>query len=308
VRYAAILVIILSWSSLATAGVINVEFKFTPFTGDPIKNNQVETVPGKAKVFINNALLNEQQVDRQMVSVIFEEREIAPSVWVPTAQLGPRLRKGKNIIRIEFEPTQTKAAYKASLSWASVTDQTTKQEGPGRYQETNQADQGAETKPTVGKVILQREFTADFATDLAWHHYPQIASLSSEDKQRIAALINERVKAFKPDFAGVYRLLQGKEEIKVEEVRKARCVEKAYTVGLRIGVPARDQFDFITTGNAEVVVQRKGGDLYLLENQKLLNRVGDDDMQMCAGIALYIAYPPRLAVVRTPSGAWEAVY
>jgi hypothetical protein len=39
-----------------------------------------------------------------------------------------------------------------------------------------------------------------------------------------------------------------------------------------------------------------------------LERVGDDDMQMCAAMALYVAYPPRLAVVRTPSGGWEVVY
>jgi hypothetical protein len=29
---------------------------------------------------------------------------------------------------------------------------------------------------------------------------------------------------------------------------------------------------------------------------------------MCAGVALSIAYPPHLAFVRAPAGAWELVY
>ncbi len=39
---------------LTRAAVINVEFKFTPFIGDPAKDMEVMTVPGKAVVFINN--------------------------------------------------------------------------------------------------------------------------------------------------------------------------------------------------------------------------------------------------------------
>jgi hypothetical protein len=308
VRSTAIFILILSWCSLATAGVINVEFKFTPFIGDPVKNSQVETVAGKARVFINNVMLAEQEVSKQTVPVIFEEREIAPSVWVETAGLKSRIRKGKNIIRIEFEPVESKAVYDARLAWSSVTNQTTKQEEPGRYQETNQTGQGHDTKRAVGKVTFEREFTADFATDLPWHHYPSVTSLSSEDKQRLVTLINDRLKFFKPDFAGLYRFLETIEGINVNEVRKAKCLDKAYAVGIRIGAPARDQVDFVTTGNPEVVLQRRGGDLFAFENKNLFERVGDDDMQMCAGMALYMAYPPRLTVVRSPSGAWEVVY
>jgi hypothetical protein len=307
-RTIAVFIIILSWFSLATAATINVEFKFTPFRGDPAKNDQVETVPGKARVYINNIMFAEQEVRQQMVPVMFKEREIAPSVWVPAASLGPRLRKGKNLIRIEFDPAQGKAAYNARLAWASVTDQTTKQEELGRYQATNQADEGAETKQAVGKVTFQREFVADFAADLPWHHYPPVTMLSNEDKQRLTILINERVKAFKPDFSGIYRLLEGTEGINVKEIKKAKCLDKAYAVGIKMSAPARDQFDFITTGSPEVVVQRKSGELFALENQNRLERVGDDDMQMCAVIVLNIAYPPRLTVVRSPSGAWEVVY
>lgn len=306
-RWTTTLILILSWCSLATAGVINVEFKFTPFVGDPAKNDKVETAPGNARVFINNVILAEQEVGQQTVPVLFEEREIAPSVWVEAAGLGPRIRKGKNTIRIEFEPAKGNAAYKARLAWASVMDQTTKQEQPGRYRETNESGQGATTKAAVGKVVLEREFEADFAADVPWHRYPPVTSLTDADKQRLMTLANDRIKAFRPDFSGVYRLLNGKADLKVEEMRKAKCVDKAYTVGIRIGTPARDQFEFLTTGNPEVVVQRKGGDLFVFENKERLERL-DDDLQMCAGVALYVAYPPRLVAVRSPSGAWEVVY
>jgi len=29
---------------------------------------------------------------------------------------------------------------------------------------------------------------------------------------------------------------------------------------------------------------------------------------MCAGMALYSAFPSRMVVVRNPAGVWEAVY
>jgi hypothetical protein len=56
------LLLLLSWCSSAGAGVANVEFKFTPIVGDPSTAGQVETVPGKASVFINNVLTADQEV------------------------------------------------------------------------------------------------------------------------------------------------------------------------------------------------------------------------------------------------------
>jgi len=159
----------------ASAAVINVEFKFTPFLGDPEKSKEVETVPGKARVFLNNVPIAQQDVRKDKVPVLFEEREIAPSVWVPMASIGPGLRKGKNKIRIEFEPTDPKLAYRAQLRWASVTDGETKTEEGGRVTATNQSGEGVEDKPSKGKSVLEREFTADFAKDLAWHHDPAVA-------------------------------------------------------------------------------------------------------------------------------------
>ena len=108
---------------LAPAAVINVEFKFTPFSGDPAKDETVTTVPGKAAVFINNVPFTEQEVREEEVPVLFEQHEVAAAVWVPMSSVGPVVRKGKNKIRIEFTPNDTTKTYRAQLRWASVMDE-----------------------------------------------------------------------------------------------------------------------------------------------------------------------------------------
>ena len=39
------LVLLLFWPSLAAAGILNVEFKFTPFLGDPARLRQSKPYP-----------------------------------------------------------------------------------------------------------------------------------------------------------------------------------------------------------------------------------------------------------------------
>lgn len=152
---------LLLWSSWTGADVLSVELKFTPYLGDPAKADQVETVPGKARVLLNNVPVAEQAVDRREVPVLFDDREIGPAVWVPVGSLGPAVRKGKNTLRIEFEPTDARTPYQAQLRWAEVTDQTF--EGEGKT--TNQSGEGAETKEGRGKLSFELEFVADFAAD-----------------------------------------------------------------------------------------------------------------------------------------------
>ena len=57
--------LLMAAASLAPAAVINVEFKFTPFVGNPAKDEKVTTVPGKADVFINNVPFAEQDVQKE---------------------------------------------------------------------------------------------------------------------------------------------------------------------------------------------------------------------------------------------------
>jgi hypothetical protein len=297
--------VVLLWSSAAAAKVINVEFKFTPFVGDPAKADQVETVAGHARVFLNNVPIAEQPVGQQEVPVLFEAREIAPSVWVPVDSLGSAVRKGKNTFRIEFQPADAKAPYRAQLRWASVNDASTAKGAPGRHASTNQSNEGVEDKRATGTVIFEREFIADFAADQPWHHYPAVTALSDGDKQQLTALVKARVDAFKPDFANLYAVLRGNEKIDVPALQQAKCLDKAYAAGVRIVAVPPEQIDFTTTGSSAVIVRSKTESLYSPADPAAFEKITDDETQMCISMALFGAYPPKLVVVRAPSGAWE---
>lgn len=293
---------------LARAAVINVEFKFTPFLGDPAKDEKVKAVPGKAAVFINNLPFAEQEVRADELPVLFEAHEVSTAVWIPISSAGPVVRKGKNKIRIEFTPNDAAKPYRAQLRWASVMDTATEEEEPGMTRSTNQANEGVDDRKDLkGKVIFEREFTADFALDLPWHHYPPVTSLTEEDKQKIAALLKTRAEWFQPDFAGLYKALEENESLKVDDVRKAQCLEAVYKAGVRLTPPAAGELNFTTTGGPEVVVTKKTGTLFGLD-EKTFAPIKDEETQMCAGIALSMIYPGKLMAVRKPDGAWDIVY
>lgn len=294
-------------SSFASAAVINVEFKFTPFIGNPAADKEVTTVPGKAQVFINNVPFAEQDVHEEKLPVLFDEHEVGPAVWVPMSSAGPVVRKGKNKIRIEFTPNDSKKSYRAELRWASVTDQPTEESGSGRMSATNQANEGVdERKEVKGKVTFEREFTADFALDRPWHHYPAVTTLTEEDKQKIATLLKTRAEWFQPNFAALYKSIEHNDSLKVDDVRKAQCIEAAYKSGVRVVAPPAGELNFATTGGPEVVVTRTSGTLFGF-TEKTLAGLKDGEAQMCAGIVLSTVYPRRMGVVRKPDGAWEIV-
>ncbi len=301
-------IVLLCWSPASMADVLNVEFKFTPYTGDP-KQDEVQTVPGKARVFINNVPVAEQDVTRSTVPVIFDERQIAPSVWVPVESMGPVVRRGKNTIRIEFQPSDPKAPYHGQLTWASVTDQVTEGESAdGSFSSSNQADEGKEDKPVTGKLVFERSFEAGFAKDEPWHHFPAVSDLPQADRIALAEVVKARGTGFGPDFAGVYRALEGKQGLQLDEIRKAKCLDAAYAAGVRISPVAFEQLDFVVTGGPEVLVRGKKGALYDFGAKSAFEKIKGEDAQMCAGVVISIAYPAQLAFARSPSGEWLAVY
>lgn len=303
--------LLLSYSALASAETLNIEFKFTPFIGEPAKADHVETVPGKASVFINNVPVAEQDVHENTVPVLFDEREIAAAVWVPAASMGPALRRGKNTIRIEFVPTNTKASYDAQLRWATVTDQVTRTaKGPGQVTATNQSDEGADSKKATGKVIFEREFVADFAADLPWHHFPPVTALTDADKQQLAAVVAARAESFKPDFSTVYRLLKEANtpgmQLDVDGIQKAKILDKGYKAGIRVVAPVADKLDFVLTGNPEVLIRSTTGRLFRID-PKAFGRLKGEELQMGLAMVLGVLYPPQLVAVRDAAGKWAAV-
>lgn len=294
------------WSAASMAAVINYEVQFTPFTGDVAKS-EVQTVAGKAFVYLNNVPIADVDVEKKSVPVLFDNREIAAAVWVQAKSLGTLVRKGKNVLRIEFVPADAKAAYQARLQWNEVSDQVKEERSGGTVRSTNRGGQGMETKKGQGKVAFEKTFSGDFAADVPWHQYPGVAALSDDDKQKLAALVKERADAFKPNFDGVYKILATRPELQVAEIRKIGCLQKAHAAGVRIAAPAAADLVFTTTGGSAVVVERKGGGLYPFD-EKTFARIKGEQVQMCAGVALSVAYPPRLIVARTPEGRWEAVF
>ncbi len=301
------LAIFLVATSVASAAVINVEFKFTPFIGDPATDKQVTTVPGKAQVYINNVPFAEQEVHEDKLPALFDEHEVGPAVSVSMSSSGAVVRKGKNKIRIEFTPNDAAKTYRAQLRWASVLDSAAEEVAGGSGEATNQTDEGVDDRKALkGKVVFEREFTADFALDLPWHHYPAVTSLSEVDKEEIAALLQTRAGWFQPDFASVYKAIEENESLKVDDVRKAQCLEASYKAGVRVTTPPAGDLDFTRTGGPEVVVTRKGGSLFGLD-EKTFAAVKDEETQMCAGMVLATVYPGRLGFVRKPDGTWETV-
>lgn len=292
----------------ARAAVVNVEVKFTPYVGDPAKKRTVETVPGVAAIFLNGVPYAEQPVRQDEVPVQFEGREMAPAVWLPVESLGPAVRKGKNTIRIEFTPADPKTSYKARLAWASVNDEETTGEKDGKRTATNVAAPGQEEKSGTGKLVLEHTVDASFAADVAWHHYPPITTLGDDDKQKLAALALKRANAFQPDFADVYRVLEGDPRLDVARIKGAKCIEAAYAAGVRLDAPKADDLEFVTTNQPEVVVRRKGRHLYAPTDASAFAKIEGEEQQMCAGIALSLAFPPKLVAVRGPDGTWKVVY
>jgi hypothetical protein len=147
---------------------------------------------------------------------------------------------------------------------------------------------------------------ADFALDLPWHHYPAVKDLSESDKQNIAALLKTRADWFQPDFSALYKAIEENDSLKVDDVRSTHCLEAAYKAGVRVDAPAVADLNFATTGGPEVIVTRKTGTLFGLD-EKTFAAVKDEGTQMCAGMVLASVYPGRMGFVRKPDGAWETV-
>ena len=293
----------------ASATVVNVELKFSPYVGTPAKEDKVESVAGVAAIFLNGVPYGEQPVQKESLPVLFKEREIGPSVWIPVDSLGPVVRRGKNTIRIEFVPVDEDVSYRGRLSWASVTDEENTAAEDGKTMATNQTGTGREEKSGKGRMIFEREIVADFAPDLPWHHYDGVKSLSDDDKKKLAALVMKRVGVFKPDFKGFYEILGRNERVELSKIKAAKCVDAAHAAGVKIDAPKAEELAFVTTGNPEVMITRKDGKLFRPANPESFAKIkGGEEIQMCAGIALSLVFPPQLVVVRDPEGAWSVAY
>ncbi len=56
------------------SAVTNVEFTFTPYTGEAAKADRVDIVAGKVRVLLNNVPIAEKDVPASKAPVLFEDR------------------------------------------------------------------------------------------------------------------------------------------------------------------------------------------------------------------------------------------
>jgi hypothetical protein len=295
----------LAFATIAPAAVMNVEFKFTPFSGDPARDKEVTMVPGKAEVFINNVPIAEEELREEKLAITPESHDVGPGVAVPISSAGSVVRKGKNKFRLEFRPNDAAKFYDAQLRWSFLSDQPTHDLGPdGSGSLTNEGVD--DRKSTKGKVVFERDFTAAFALDFPWHHYPAVTSLTEDDKKKIVALLQARVAWFQPNFSALYKAIEDDESLKADDVRKAQCLEAAYKAGVRVSAPQAGELNFTMTGGPEVMVARENGTLFGLD-EKTFAGVQDEETQACASVVLASVYPGRIGAVHKPDGAWEIV-
>lgn len=302
--------LLMVWSTASLAKVINFEIKFTPFVGNPATDDSVKTVSGTAQVFLNDVLISEQELQSRDQPVLFDEREIGSEIWLPVASLGPLVRQGKNTVRIESTAADGAMPFRTQLSWAEVNDQSTETQTEGGFSATNQSGEGKEIKEAQGKIVMEKDFSADFASDLPWHHLPAITSLSEDDKQQLLKLVNDRAELFKPKFEGLYKILERPHpgiELDLAQIRSSGCLDKAYQAGVRVAVRTLDDMELKLSGHQEVVVKGKSDALYPFKEADFAKIKGDEN-QMCAGMALSIAYPPQMIVVKNAAGAWEVIF
>lgn len=287
------------------ANVTNVEFTFSPFTGEHLKADRVDIVAGKLRVLLNNVPIAEKIVEAAKAPVMFEDRQVGGPIWITAQSFGPTLRKKGNLLRIEFEPANAKAPYTTQLRWAFVSDGITETASAGKHTSTNMMGEGKEEKSVTGKVVLEKGFDADFAPDRPWHKYPEVTSLSDADRLSLTALLQKRLAAYQPASADAYKFIDADPRVDGAELRKRKCVEKAFATGLRVKGPAAGHLEIVLTGKQEVVLRAKEGPLYNPVDESIFGKIKDQSIMRCLIPVMEVLFPERLIAVKDPSGVWE---
>jgi len=81
----------------------------------------------------------------------------------------------------------------------------------------------------------------------------------------------------------------------------------AYAAGIRVSPVDETKVSF-DPGGPEVIVRGASGARFDFGDKSAFEKIKGDDLQMCAGVVLSLAYPPRMAFARAASGSWEFVY
>jgi hypothetical protein len=165
-KFTALLVI---FASIACAEVVGV--RFAAYAGDPEKDPQsIQQLPGVLRVFVNQYLYAEHKMKSKNYRFP-RSAQSRKSLGIAVKEFGPRVRRGKNTIELEFEPADANQDYFASISVVSV--------------EVLRYSSSGESVKSKGIAYFPVPFTSATAVDLPWHHYPPVTTLSVGDKQKV---------------------------------------------------------------------------------------------------------------------------
>ncbi|MFN5221629.1 MAG: hypothetical protein ACK5FE_12105 [Cyanobacteriota bacterium] len=304
--------LLVSGSSPALAEVLNLEFGFTAFRGDPATADRVPTVAGKAELEINGLPLLEKELEADQAMVLFAERRLSPGLWLPMESFRRLLRRQGNSLVLRFTPRQVGAPYSAQLSWNSVEDSVSQRrqvEGNRvRLEATNETDRGSERRDSRGPVEFRRSFDAPFADEQPWQSQPPIQTIQPADRSAILALVRARRDLYAADMTAAYRLLEGFPGLDAAVLRQQGCLEQAWRQGVRVKPLQGESLQLLPTGGPVVVVRPGRGELFPLQVPPgMVDRLSLEQT-LCVSGALVGLLPPWMGFVQDGQGGWRPIF
>lgn len=301
----------------AGAKPVSIQFRFTPYLRAASDAEAVTTLPGVVELELNGVPMSEGPLEQKSALVMNRDDigiEVFPALWLPASQLQPLLRRGDNLLRIRFTPKDGGVTYRSQFRWAVIDDEiTTSTTAKGSEVTTNHSGRGGEDREVRGPLSVQHAFQAPFARVEPWHDAPAITALEPGDHAAILALISERAALFTPDFDAAYRFIASQPTdrgltIDVPEVRRLRCLETGYSIGMRVAAPAEADVRLITTGSPVVVARGTGDYLFRFPNQEgTVERwnAESNEVGFCFVVTFNSLFPNQFLLVKGKDGQWQ---
>jgi hypothetical protein len=296
---------------------VNVDFNFTPYLPPARDADKVTTLEGVVELELNGVPMLELPLESKSALLMdssAEGIEVFPALWLNALELQPLLRRGDNLLRLQFTPRDGAVSYRSQFRWTVIEDQTTTSTtARGSLLTTNHGAGGREDREARGQVTVQQAFQAPFAKVELWHAAPAVTTLTPADRAAIQELIRRRAALFSPDFEAAYRFLAGLPKdrgisLDIPEIRRLRCLEAGYATGIRVAAPAEADLNLVTTNSPVVVARGEGEFLMSFPNEPGMAERYEalpNDKGFCFAVSFNMLFPKRLLLVKGVDGQWQ---